>query len=222
MSNAATSLPYPPRHSSALRWGIPLVAYIVLIPLCFVANEPGRAFHWLADRLGHEFYVTYIAVTVALIGATAYRRRGTPGVGLGWWVFDIALVTTIFGDVFKLKLPAGIGHGTFLDLIFNATRPYSHGVGDHGFPSGHTMFAFAIAFLVAEIDPRMAVLWYAFSVAVGWGRVESDAHWPYQVLCGAPMGIVMALAVSHLRQGVFLPRLVDFVRRSRALKAAKA
>ncbi len=180
-----------------------------------MADQPGRAFHWLADRLGHELYVSYIVVTFFVIVATAYRRRGTEGVALAWWMPDIALVTTIFGDAFKLKLPAGFHFGSYGDYIFNATRPYSHGVGDHGFPSGHTMFAFAISFLVAEIDPRAGALWYAFAVAVGWGRVESAAHYPYQVLFGAPMGVIMAWAVTHWARGVFFPRLARFSPRRR-------
>jgi len=69
-----------------------------------------------------------------------------------------------------------------------------------GFPSGHTTFSFAIAWLLTQTNPKLAPLWYAVAVAIGWSRVEGDAHFPYQVLCGAVLGTLLAWGISR-----FLP-----------------
>ena len=198
MNIAPPAEPRLSRWKPLLRWIYPAIAYLILVPACYVGITPDHAAKWVADRLGHQINTLFIVASAVIVLVTAYRRRSTPEVKIAWWTLDIFLVTVIMGDIWK--------------LVLNAPRPGRPGVPDNGFPSGHTMTAFAISFLVTEIDPRAGAVWYLLAAAVGWSRVEGVAHYPYQVLCGAPMGVVMAWAVTHIAQGVFFPRLHDMWR----------
>ncbi len=74
-------------------------------------------------------------------------------------------------------------------------RPSGH---DGGFPSGHAAAACALAYLLTERLPRLAPLWYAVAALISWSRVEAGAHYPYQVVGGAILGLTVAI-VFHRR-----------------------
>ncbi|HEY3332730.1 MAG TPA: phosphatase PAP2 family protein [Capsulimonadaceae bacterium] len=200
MKKYTLSLPHPPRHNSILRWWLPALAFTVLVPLCYVGILPGQPWHRIADFIGHTINTAIIVATFIVVGVTAYRRRGTPSASLAWWMLDTPLVMVLLGDIWK--------------LLVHAPRP-DHRAAMDGFPSGHTMAAFALAYVVTEIDPRLGVLWYIIAAAMGWSRVECGAHYPYQVIIGALMGIAMGTAVCHLAKGVLAPRLYHWLRARR-------
>lgn len=66
----------------------------------------------------------------------------------------------------------------------------------NGFPSGHAMFSFLLAYLIAQKYPKLAPLFYGVAVAISWSRVEGAAHFPYQVLGGALIGTLLGAAIS--------------------------
>lgn len=189
-----------------LRWWLPALAYAFLVPLCYVGIVDDVRVRHVADFIGHQINTFYIIATFVFVGIAAYRRRGTAGAGIAWWMLDTPLVLFLCGDIWK--------------LILNAPRPAHPGVPDHGFPSGHTMSAFALAYVVTEIDPRWGVIWYVNATLMGWSRVEGVAHYPYQVILGAPMGFAIGMAVTHIAHGVFVPRCYRLFTGSKAGKAA--
>jgi membrane-associated phospholipid phosphatase len=67
---------------------------------------------------------------------------------------------------------------------------------DGGFPSGHTAAHCALAFLLTERFPKLGVLWYGWAALMAWSRVESGAHFAYQTVAGAILGIGVALLFS--------------------------
>lgn len=70
--------------------------------------------------------------------------------------------------------------------------------GNHnGFPSGHAMASFLMAWLVATKYPKLAPLWYAIATAVAWSRVQVHAHYPYQVVGAALIGTLIGWSISH-------------------------
>ncbi len=128
------------------------------------------------DFCSHTLYQSLIGVSLALLlwrGARSDRR-------FFWWVGLAASVTPLCIEGLKrvTRLPRPDGDPT-------------------GFPSGHTTFAFALAWLLMQTYPRGTPLWFAVAVAIGWSRVEGHAHFPYQVLCGAFLGTAVGWLISH-------------------------
>jgi membrane-associated phospholipid phosphatase len=84
---------------------------------------------------------------------------------------------------------------------FNGTEAY------FSFPSAHAVTAFALAFGVAVIWPqtRMAMVVYAVIIAVT--RLVLLAHHPSDVVAGAVLGLVGAIAVQYW----FAARRIGFV-----------
>ncbi|MFT3929215.1 MAG: phosphatase PAP2 family protein [Spongiibacteraceae bacterium] len=77
-------------------------------------------------------------------------------------------------------------------------RERPNGRNNHSFPSGHASVAAASAAIIAsnidqfQLDPLPRVLLkttaYAASTGVAWARVESQAHYPTDILVGLGLG----------------------------------
>ena len=178
----------------AIQYILPLVAFLVLIPLTlhgYVRNDHVKR---LASFLGGQFN-TNVIITTLVIWIITVSKRYKKLPRMVWWALDIALGIVILLDSWKycgLKRPNG---------------------GQYGFPSGHTGLMFAMSWMMEEMFPPLGPIWYALAVAIGWARIEVSAHFPYQVLCAAPMGFAIAWAVTTLPEGIFLPRIVHLVQR---------
>jgi len=90
-------------------------------------------------------------------------------------------------------------------------RPSAHvpqadplmGAGGWSLPSGHAATAFAGAVALAYFWRRAAPLFFLLATAIAFSRVYVGVHYPGDVLAGAALGTVVALAwVAALR----LPR----------------
>lgn len=60
---------------------------------------------------------------------------------------------------------------------------------DHSFPSGHATFAWALAVVLARIEPRAKWLFYALAFFISLSRVYMGKHYPYDVIAGSLVGI---------------------------------
>ena len=86
--------------------------------------------------------------------------------------------------------------------------------GNDSFPSGHTVQAFAVATVIAE---HYDSLWikltsYGLASAVGYARLNNDAHWASDVLAGAAIGAFVGHVVVHFNQhhrAVSLQPIID-------------
>ncbi len=135
-----------------------------------------RAMQLTGDFCSHTLYQSFMGLALVLLvwrGARGPKR-------LLWWPLLAAALTPLCVEGLK-----------------RATRLPRPDGDPSGFPSGHTTFAFALAWLLARAYPRGTPLWFAVAVAIGWSRVEGHAHFPYQVLCGAFFGTVIGWAISH-------------------------
>jgi membrane-associated phospholipid phosphatase len=70
--------------------------------------------------------------------------------------------------------------------------------GQVSFPSGHTAMSFALATSLADDihRPLVSVGLYGMATAVGWSRINDNAHWLSDVAAGALVGITSAKLVS--------------------------
>lgn len=97
-----------------------------------------------------------------------------------------------------LWMPLAISGNVVVEKLGKTLLDWNRPTGErNGFPSGHAMFAFMLAFLVAEKYPKLAPIFYGAAVAISWARVEAGAHYPYQVVGGALFGTVIGWAISH-------------------------
>lgn len=64
-------------------------------------------------------------------------------------------------------------------------------------PSGHTVTAFTLAFIVARWYPRWSVMAFAIAAGVAMARVALGAHYPSDTLAGAALAVLCCAAVER-------------------------
>ena len=182
----------PMGRSLFYRYWQPLLALTVLTAACFWLIIPSHKVCVVGRALGEHWYSIYncmLASAAVLFLMTAHKLRKPE---LSWRAWDLAVccaLCSLGGKLIPLDRPSG---------------------GPHGFPSGHALTAFATACLLLNMFPKVSPYAFVIAVAVGWSRVEIREHYPYQVIIGAILGIIVGAAVSHAKdnEGVLLPRLL--------------
>lgn len=171
--------PLPPFRPLFL-W--PLAAGLLLALVISPAIWPSHTVHKVGDFFSHLGYNGFIVLAAGLLLWQAFRAG--PRL-VAWWLLADSLLTPLCVEGLKAitRLPR--------------PRDLDGHIGHNGFPSGHTTYSFALAWLLTQIHPRLAPLWYVWAVVIGWSRVEGGAHFRYQVLAGAVLGTGVAWAITH-------------------------
>ena len=120
---------------------------------------------------------------IALALGFAWRR---------WGVLLLTAASVAIADMAATALKAAI----------DVQRPSSHYASpttlvpaphDHSFPSGHAATSFAAATVLTAFAPRFAPVWFLLALAIGFARVYVGVHYPFDVVGGAVLGVVIAL-----------------------------
>jgi membrane-associated phospholipid phosphatase len=157
-----------------------------------VATDFGKDSHVLGALFGMLLVVGLVAP--ALRDAAQAR----------WLVFGLRL-QFLFLAVLVPLLP-----GELLKWIVGRGRPFvggqanpfnfAHFAGTEAyasFPSAHAITAFALAFAVSAIWPRMRGLMIVYALAICFTRLVLLAHHPSDVVAGALIGVVGAMCVRY-------------------------
>jgi undecaprenyl-diphosphatase len=135
-----------------------------------------------------------ILVAVALRGTSRARLQGF-GLRLQF-LFCAVLVPLVPGEALKWIVGRGrpfVGGeaNPFYFAPLTGTEAY------FSFPSAHVITAFALAFAVGAIWPRMRGVMIAYAILIAFTRLVLLAHHPSDVVAGALIGVVGAMFVRY-------------------------
>lgn len=213
-----TRSPTAPHRAAAIRrlrsqalWL--LVIGVVLVPILMFGLDAteislmpprGAPSAWPARAItdfGKDSYVLMALAAVLVAMALAYPlQRGAArnrllrfGTHVEFLFFAVALPVA-FSEVIKYVVGRGrpfVGGkaNPFNFAPFTGTEAY------FSFPSAHSVTAFALALGVASIWPRWRIRLFIYAVAIAASRLVMLAHHPSDVVGGALLGLLGALAM---------------------------
>lgn len=106
-----------------------------------------------------------------------------------------------------IVLLATITTSEVLKSIIKAPRPSKHLLTkktDSSFPSTHSALAFGVAFSYLLYGEALfiAAIFFIFAFLVALGRVLAGAHFPKDVIAGAFLALLVALACFYFKLGI--------------------
>jgi undecaprenyl-diphosphatase len=140
-----------------------------------------------------------VLVGVALVAAGLHGTRRTLLLGLGTrlqFLFLSVALSVFVGEILKYLIGRGrpfVGGKAdpFNFIPFEGTGAYA------SLPSGHAITAFALAFAVSALWPRLRVFMFTYAIVILLTRLVLLAHHPSDVVAGALVGMVGAMAVRY-------------------------
>lgn len=113
-------------------------------------------------------------------------------------------------------LSAVLARGVLTEIIryfYHSVRPYAalnltplFIDTAYSFPSGHTIFIFALATGVWYVNRPLAYVLYAMGLLIGLARVASGVHYPSDILGGAVLGVLVAVGVYSVYEKITTKR----------------
>jgi len=138
-------------------------------------------------------------IVVALVAAAMHGTRRALLLGFGTrlqFLFLSVALSTFVTDILKYLIGRGrpfVGGKAdpFNFIPFEGTGAYA------SLPSGHAVTAFALAFAVSALWPRLRVFMFTYAIVIVLTRLVLLAHHPSDVTAGALVGMVGAMAVRY-------------------------
>ncbi|MCK1622454.1 phosphatase PAP2 family protein [Bradyrhizobium sp. 147] len=138
-------------------------------------------------------------VVVAFVAAALHGTRRALLLGLGTrlqFMFLSVAVSAFAAEILKYLIGRGrpfVGGkpDPFNFVPFEGTGAYA------SLPSGHAVAAFALAFAVSALWPRLRVFMFTYAIVILLTRLVLLAHHPSDVVAGAMVGLVGAMVVRY-------------------------
>jgi membrane-associated phospholipid phosphatase len=202
------------RHWARRSLGLTLVTAAAILALMFVIDAyeialmPPRGTEWLwpvrsITAFGKSEYVLWaLFVVLVLVALAAPRLHGLSRATLAsfgtriQYVFFSVLFAVLVGELLK----GVIGRGRpFVGGEANAFnfQPFAWSEAYASFPSGHATTAFALAFAVSALWPRLRTIMFVYAIVIIGSRLLLLAHHPSDVAGGALTGVIGAMAVQY-------------------------
>ena len=189
-----------------------LSALIIVLMFLFDATEialmPARGSPelWpvrIFTEFGKDEYVLLVLAAMFVVAAIGYplvqphARPALARFAIRVEYFFLAVALPVFAAE-AIKWTAGRGR-PFVGGKANAFNfvPFTGSEAFSSFPSAHAVTAFALAFGIAAIWPRFWVAAFTYALLIGASRLVLLAHHPSDVVGGALIGIVGAMAVRY-------------------------
>jgi undecaprenyl-diphosphatase len=145
---------------------------------------------WLFVDLSRIGTLGLVWLVLALVLAVLWRRPSLFVLVLGADVIA-DLAATALKDVTNRDRPP---------LVFAHPKALVHVPQNGSFPSGHAATSFACATILSAARPRWAPWFYVLAALIAFSRVYNGVHWPLDVLAGAALGVLLAIALLQLER----------------------
>lgn len=156
----------------------------------------------LTDFGKDEYVLSVLGVALVLVALVAAGLHGTSrvlllGLGTRFQFLFLSVALSVFvGEILKYL----IGRGR--PFVGGAANPFNfipfEGTGAYAsLPSSHAVTAFALAFAVSALWPRLRVVMFTYAIVILLTRLVLLAHHPSDVAAGALLGMVGAMAVRY-------------------------
>ena len=126
--------------------------------------------------------VIWIVITIILLVIKKYRKYGII-------MFISLILCLIIGNVVLKNLVARL-RPCHIDSTVNLL------IGipiDYSFPSGHSMVSFASAGVLWYMKKEVGIISMSLAITIAFSRMYLYVHYPSDVLCGAIVGLLIAL-----------------------------
>ncbi len=156
----------------------------------------------LTDFGKDEYILSVLGAALVVLAFVAAGLRGSRRallLGLGTrlqFLFLSVAVSALVTEILKYVIGRGrpfVGGkaNPFNFVPFEGTGAYA------SLPSGHAVAAFALAFAVSALWPRLRVFMFTYAIVIVLTRLVLLAHHPSDVVAGALVGTVGAMAVRY-------------------------
>jgi membrane-associated phospholipid phosphatase len=122
-----------------------------------------------------------------------------------WWRRPPLFLQVVLADLAAQLISSGLKQWIGRERpsqVYASPKTLVSAPHDASFPSGHATASFACATILTFHAPRAAPAFFLLAAAIAWSRVYVGVHYPLDVLGGAVLGILIAIALRWLSGGL--------------------